>query len=251
MNELPEVLDTTGWHWSPFQAPVAISNGFWVGTDKSGQRWLTKLTGAFKAYREIVFGRVAQRMGWSCQSSVFMRVDSDSARKLGVSASSIHAAHWFLNEHVHPPCALSCPLSPLVGKPISRVEDIADLSVANILDWSKGDFAACLFGGNEPPGRLFTAAHEFVIIDSELMFSTRPSSLSDTLWWGEDNTPAASGVAMARQVCADFVGLGRPYLDEALRIPSGVKVDELWPIGPLLEQSFTYAQCFLARPSGP
>ena len=113
-----------------------------------------------------------------------MRVDSESARKIGVSAGSFHAAHWFLDEHAHPPCAPSCPLEPLVGQHVGRVEDIAELKVANILDWPKGDFAACLFGGSEPPGYLFTAAHEFVIIDSELMFYTRPSSLSGTVWWG-------------------------------------------------------------------
>lgn len=250
MSDLPEVVDTTDWQWSPFEAPVAPSSGFWLGIDKRGQRWLTKLTGPFYAYREIVFARIAQQMGWSCQSSVFMRVDSASASQLGVEAGSVHAAHWFLDEHTHPPCGSSCVLEPLVGKAVSRVEDIADLKVSSIMDWPKSDFAACLFGGNEPPGRLFTASHEFVVIDSELMFSTGPSSLSGTVWWGEDCAPTPSGVAMAREVCSGFVALGRSFLEIALRTPARVEVGQRWQIARLLQQSYAYAERFLAESSG-
>lgn len=84
MRDLPTVIDTKGWNWIRFTAPVAPSHNFWLGTDLQGNRWLTKLTGEFNAYREIVFGRLAQQMNWSCQSTVFMRVDSKSARLLGV-----------------------------------------------------------------------------------------------------------------------------------------------------------------------
>jgi hypothetical protein len=45
MRDLPPVVETTGWDWRSFEAPVAPSMNFWFGTDRQGNRWLTKLTG--------------------------------------------------------------------------------------------------------------------------------------------------------------------------------------------------------------
>jgi hypothetical protein len=224
--------------------------GFWLGTDRQGNRWLTKLTGDFCAYREIVFGKLAQQMGWSCQSTVFMRLDDQSANEIGRQPGELHAAHWFLDEHIHPPCNHDCGLAPLVGKGVRTIEDIAHLSIAHILDWPKSDFAACLFGGNEPPGRLFTKKHEFVIIDSELMFSTGPCSFESTLWWGVEQTPRPSGMKLAKEVCSDLVGLGHQSLASALSLPAGVTVEERWAISPLLHKSFAHAQAFIGGANG-
>lgn len=150
MRDLPTVLETAGRQWCRFDPPVAPSDNLWLGTDRQGQRGLTKLRGDFYAYREIVFGRLAQQMGWSCQSSVFMRLDAQSAVQLGVRPEEIHAAHWFMGEHVHPPCAGTCPLEPLVGRSVGCIEDLADIDAAHILDWPKSELAACLFGGRLP-----------------------------------------------------------------------------------------------------
>lgn len=244
--ELPPVVHTTGWLWTPFKAPSVASNGFWLGTDRQGNRWLTKRRGDFYAYREIVFGRLAQRMGWSCQSTVFIQVDAESAHHLQVQPGSIHAGHWFLDEHVYPPCdgSRACFLGPLLGRRVQYVEDLCDISVAHILDWPKSELAACLFGGNEPPGRLFTAAHEFVIIDSELMFSTTPESFECTTWWGDKDNPRPSGVAIAKEVCAEFSRLPDSAISDALALPSGVSVSEHWPISPILQQSRAFAEFF-------
>lgn len=245
MQDLPPVVETAGWTWRPFEAPAVPSTDFWVGTDREGHRWLTKLTGDFYAYREIVFARLAQQMGWSCQSSVFMRVDEESAKAIGAKPGGLHAAHWFLNEHGYPPCCEGCSLASLVGRPIARVEDIVELPVAHILDWPKSEMAALLFGGNEPPGRLFTKEHEFVIIDSELMFSTGPCSFDSAIWWGDKDAPAQSGVDLAKEVCTDLVSLGEQALHSALLLPPGIAVQERWPIGPLLHRSFAFAQAFV------
>lgn len=244
IRDLPPVVETTGWHWTRFEAPVAPSHNFWVGTDRQGNRWLTKLNGDFCAYREIVFGRLAQSMNWSCQSSVFMRLDADSARLLRDEPGAIHAAHWFLDEHLHPPCGDKCDLAPLVNKPICSVEDLENLGISHILDWPKSELAACLFGGTEPPGRLFTSSHEFVIIDSELMFASGPCSFDSTIWWGRKFEPEPSGYRLAVEVCNELLALGHSGIENALTVPTGVSVQERWPIAPLLFKSFSYAHSF-------
>lgn len=250
MRDLPTVLGTEGWQWVPFQAPVAPSHNFWIGTDRDGSRWLTKLTGDFCAYREIVFARLAQSMGWSCQSSVFIRVDAESARTLKVKPGEFHAAHWFLNEHAHPPCSHGCQLEPLVGFAVGALEDLVGLDIAHIRDWPKSELAACLFGGNEPPGRLFTMAHEFVIIDAERMFSSGPCSFESTRWWGDKSDPNPSGLELAREVCTELVALGNHSLNTVLALPPGLRVQERWPIAFFVRKSFSYALAFIAQLRG-
>lgn len=243
-------METTGWHWERFESKGVPSHNFWLGSDRQGNRWLTKLRGDFKAFREIVFGRLAQQMGWSCQSSVFIRVDDESASMLGVKPGEVHAAHWFLDEHVEIPCNSECRLVPLVGRPVGAVEDIADIDIPHILDWPKSELAACLFGGTEPPGRLFTVEHDFVIIDSELMFASGPSDFDCTRWWGENAAPISSGFMMAEQVCSEFLALGHQSLKCALALPSEIEVNETWRIEPLLYESFAFAESFLKRARG-
>lgn len=250
MRELPSVVETIGWNWQSFKAPAAPSRNFWLGIDRDGNRWLTKLTGDFYAYREIVFARLAQQMGWSCQSSFLMRLDEESAKAIGAQPGGLHAAHWFMDEHADPPCGKGCSLESLVRRSIRTVEDIAEVSVAHILDWPKSELAACLFGGNEPPGQLVTKQHEFVIIDSELMFATGPCGFDSARWWGDGDTPIPSGVALAKEVCSDFLDLGLPYLRRALSLPENVRVSETWPIAPLLYRSFAYAHAFISSKRG-
>lgn len=247
MRDLPPLLETAGWTWCTVEVfdEQLTKREFWLGTDRHGNHWLTKLTGGFCAYREIVFGRIAQQMGWSCQSSVFMRLDGASAEEIGAKSGEIHAAHWFLKEHAYPPCNEGCRLAPLVGKSLASVEDIVDLPVAHIFDWPKSHMAACLFGGNEPPGKLFTMEHEFVIIDSERMFATDPCAFDSTIWWGDKDTPRSSGVELAKEVCIEFLALGKQSLNESLSLPKGVSVQEMWSIKPLLDKSFAFAKDFV------
>ena len=248
MRDLPPVLETKGWSWKRFTAPVAPSHNFWLGSDRDGNCWLTKLTGAFCAYREIVFARLAQAMKWSCQSSAFLRVDKHSAQVLGISPGEIHAAHWFLMEHLHPPCTPDCALQFLVGKDRLAVTDLMGSAIAHLLDWPKSEFAAYVFGGIEPPGRLFTTAHEFVIIDSEQMFATGPCEFDAASWCKEANgRPSASGRALALEVCTDLAALSESQVHEALRIPDEVSIRKRWPIAPKLKASRKFAAEYIRR----
>lgn len=251
MKDLPLVLDSTSWRWERYQAPSAPSHNFWIGLDPDGNKWLAKFKGScvpsFYAYREIVFARLAQKMGWSCQSSVFLRLDKQSAETLGVDANEVRAAHWFMKEHSYEPCSAGCPYRSLLGRSIRTVDDLAGSSITHLLDWPKSQFAACLFGGGEPPDKLFTTAHEFVIIDSEQMFSSSPCTLEDTNWWNRpDGSPSLAGRALALEVCRDLCSLSEFDLDEALAIPKAILVQQEWPIAPLLKASYEFAAEFVA-----
>lgn len=247
ISELPLLVDTTHWTWERFSSPAAHSRNFWLGIDRNGNRWLTKLRGAFYAYREIVFARLAQAMGWSCQSTVFARLDSQSAQTLGVSAGEVHAAHWFLDEHPSQPCTHTCALTFLIGKSIQTLDDLRGSDIAHLLDWPKSDFAAYLFGGNEPPGRLITVGHEFVIIDSETMFSAEPSSFETAQWWNLPNgSPSIIGRALAHEVCCELTSLSDDEIENTLRIPEGIVIRKPWAIAPILRKSRKSAAQFCA-----
>lgn len=247
IDELPLVLDSTGWRWELFTTPSFPSQCFWMGFDQNGNRWLTKLRGGSYAYREIVFARLAQKMGWSCQSSVFLRLDRDSAKLLGVSTNEVHAAHWFLREHANPPCSAQCQLSFLKGKSIETVDDLGGSEIRHLLDWPKSDFAACLFGANEPSGHLFTIDHEFVIIDSEQMFSTGPCAFDCTGWWRcSDGRQSIPGQELALEVCRNFCELSLADIEDALAIPERISVQKKWPILAKLKASREIAMEFCA-----
>lgn len=251
MNDLPRSVSTTGWHWERFAEPSALSGGFWLGTDHAGNRWLTKLRGSFYAYREIVFARIAQAMKWSCQSSVFLRLDKVSADILGVDPDESHAAHWFMSEHPNQPCSGNCAIRFLDNE-IHTVDDLFGSEIAHLLDWPKSEYAAYLFGGNEPPGGLFTCAHEFVIIDSEQMFSTGPCAFDSAAWWNDpDGHASKNGRALAVEVCADLASLKERDIEDALLVPQGIKVRQGWPIGPKLLASRKFATSFVQSQRRP
>jgi hypothetical protein len=208
---------------------------------------MTKLRGSFHAYREIVFARMAQKMEWSCQSSAFLCLDHDSAEALGVPANEIHAVHWFLDEHVNKSCSEECKFAPLIGKEFQTVDDLRATEILHILDLAKSDFAACLFGANEPSGHLITKGHEFVIIDSELMFATGPCPLDGTRWWTQrDDMPSPSGQALALEVCREFWSLSSADVEYALALPKGISVTKRWPIATKIKASRKFAADFCA-----
>ena len=221
MLEIPISASTQGWSWEKIQNPGLPSDGFWLGTDLQGGRWLTKLRGSFYAYREIVFARLVQRLGWSCQSSMFVRLDRESAAVLGRKIGEVHSAHWYLDEHASMRCGPECSLKALFDHEVRSVDDLVFSGVSHLLDWPKSELAAYIFGGNEPPGRLFTATHEFVIIDSEQMFSTGPCQF-DTWSWLKTPDGAAhlGGHKLAEEVCREISSLPSSFLSESLVKPS-------------------------------
>ena len=245
MSELPTYMSTSKWSWQRVHRPGHSSDGFWIGRDGHGSRWLTKLRGSFYAYREILFGRLAQTMKWSCQSSLFIRLDRTSAEVLGGQAGDVHAAHWFMEEHASSSCGEVCALKPLIGREVRTIEDLQLFDVRHLLDWPKSEIAAYIFGGNEPPGGLITTEHKFVIIDTEQMFSTEPSSFDAASWLVQpDDSLSHNGKALAIEVCQEISKLPSELIAQALTVPSEVQVEHLWPIAPKLRQSIEFATAY-------
>lgn len=243
IKDLPALIDSTGWNWQIYNTPSFPSKEFWLGTDLHGNKWLTKLSGSFYAYREIVFAKLAQKMGWSCQSSTFLKLDTKSAELLNVNQNEIHAAHWFLIEHQEV-CSQLCPFNKLVRP--KRIKDIESTEILHIIDWPKSDIAAYLFGANECSDHIFTADHEFVIIDSEQMFSVDPYPISKTGWWERnEDEPSIEEIAFWRRVCQDIDALSSSDIEIALAIPNGVSIKLLWPISEKIEKTIKYANKFL------
>jgi hypothetical protein len=152
-----------------------------------------------------------------------------------------------MDEHPHERCSAHCPLEGLFGRSFETVDDLFCLKIDHLLDWPKSAFAAYLFGANEPQGHLFTTAHEFVIIDSEQIFSTKPAPLSGADWWNRpDGSPSRAGRSLALNVCREFSSLSAADLAEALSIPETVSVQQQWSVAERLKVSHAFAAEFVA-----
>jgi hypothetical protein len=247
MHELPPTLLAEGWTWKSFSTPSFPSQKVWLGTDSLGRVWLTKLSGSYHAYREIVFARIAQQLGWSCQSSVFLRLSKADANAIGAEYGEVHAVHWFLHEHGHPnQCAPGCPLLARLGQSIESVEQSENLEVDHAMDLARGHFASCIFGANEAPQPLITTGHCMVLIDNETMFQSLPCPLDGTVYWGSD-----AGQRLAHEVCEQIAALPESALRDALEIPAGLKIRRRSEIASRLKVGHSFARHFARDPSSP
>ena len=243
MQDLPTAMNTQGWQWAP-HLPT-LGGPFWLGEDLLGRRWLTKLRGVERAHREIVFARLAQAMNWSCQSSIFIELDDESAALIGAENERFHAAHFFLEEHGAGSCGGQCPPNPWMPK-ARQVEEVRKISMPNLIDWPKAELAAYLFGGLEPPDKLFTVAHEFVIIDNELMFAQGPKSFEESEWW---NTPGGKNLAF--QICKELCLLPEECLRYALDAPAFVPAEIRIRIALYVKRSRAFAKTFCEESEWP
>ncbi len=251
IDELPSMLQTRGWQWEQFSCSPYPKHGFWLATDERGHQWLAKMRGSFYGYRELVFARIAQRLGWSCQSSAFAVLDKDALPlQQTPDAERTQLLSWFLAEHSSGTCASDCPLASLDrafnAHDADPVEVLENSSLAHIMDWPRSEIAAPIFGANEPPGRLFTTDHELVIIDGEQMFSTQPSDARVTSWWRRtDGSPSTAGMRLTRNVCSAIGSLSDQNLLDCLAIPSGIKIRSRWSISKIVFQAKAYCERFL------
>jgi hypothetical protein len=243
--ELPEFICTKGWQWRTFSPSFGIAqlSEFWIGTDLEGNQWLTKLRGGFYAYREIVFAKISQSMGLSCQSSTYIKLDSQSAKQIGGKAGDIHSVHWFLKEHAPEPCGIECPYHQLNEATIFEIKDLYPIPISNILDWPSSDFLAYLLGANEISDYLITEDHEFVTIDSEQMFSTNYHCFSTLNWFlNTERIPSSEGISFAKELCLRFVSLSVKDIQRALVIPDNIQIEKRWDIEEIIWKSYEYAK---------
>jgi hypothetical protein len=240
ISELPPSIYTQGWAWSQIQRSGHPSDGFWIGTDEAGNKWLTKLRGSFYAHREVVFGRLAQSMGWSCQSSVYAVLDAKSAELLGRQKGEVHALHWLLKEHERSSCSSSCDIGQLSNITFDEAGGFESVRFTNMRDFLKCRLAAYVFGANEPSGDFFTTLHEYVIIDSEQMFSSQPSDFR------RSNLLSSSFMFdIAFQTCSDISSISQNTVEKALAIPDGLSIELKWSIRKIVNAGIELASAYL------
>ena len=187
---LPVHVVATNWNWSrPKPNPnlaFGLKANWWIGTDIADRRWVVKMTGSNYAHREHVFAALAQRLGISCQSSLYLTIPRDSMPMLGALRAEPHQlALWFFDEHQDPCSSKKCPLTILQGLSIdseATLQTYLSCGVSQAADWIRGEVLGYLCGQSEPPGHLFTIEHEFVQIDNESMFSSGPVNLEGCQW---------------------------------------------------------------------
>jgi hypothetical protein len=241
VKQLPAVLDTTGWGWQRFEPPDLAHKDFWIARDTQGNKWLAKLRGSFRGYRELIFERLVQRIGWPCQSSAFTTLAPDAAPLLhNPDLERTQLLTWFLPEHVPGSCGSNCPNGALKLKldaspPADPLEVLKEFGLESYIAWPLSQILAPVFGGNEPAGCLVTDAHQAILIDGELMFSSTPSDVRETSWWQRpDGAPSPAGQRLTLEACKAVGSLEDKDLDASLEIPEGIEVRQLWDLRSLV-----------------
>lgn len=224
-----------------------------MGTDESGNLWLTKMRGSFRGYREIVFERLVQRADWLCQSSTFAILERNSLpRRIVRSAERVQIVTRLLLEHGQLDCKPDCPIGPLRGRLNHRSGDplimLAASPLKDALNIARAQILAPLLGGTEPAGCLATVDHQVFLIDGELMFADNPSDVRETYWWKRpDGSPWLAGQRLTREVCAAIGSLQTEELEHFLEKPAELRIRLQWPIRPLLYRVREYAHAFARR----
>jgi hypothetical protein len=252
VKQLPSVLDTTGWGWQPFEPPEGARNDFWIASDRRGNKWLAKMRGSFRGYRELVFERLVQRIGWPCQSSVFAVLEVGSPPLLGSrDLERTQLLTWFLPEHAPGSCGPNCPYGPIELKlsapGADPLEVLQESDFQSHIALPLSQILAPVFGGNEPAGWLVTTDHQAVLIDGELMFSSAPSDVRKTSWWQRpDLSLSRAGRRLTREICKAVGSLTDADLTTSLEIPEGIVVHHLWDLRPLVFKARDYARIYSA-----
>ena len=250
VKQLPPVIETQNWDWKPFKSPLSGETGFFVGTDKLGNAWLTKMRGSFYGYREIVFERLVQRAGWLCQSSSFAILERKSLpRRMTPGSERIQIVTRLLREHGSVNCNPNCPIGPLRGNLDHLSGDplilLAASPLEDALNVAREQILAPLLGGNEPAGCLTTVDHRVFLIDGEQMFATKPSDVRETSWWKRsDGSPWPTGQRLTREICAAVGSFEDDELESFLERPQGIRIKLIWPIRPLLYSARNYGLTF-------
>jgi hypothetical protein len=202
-----------------------LKSYWWLGTDEMGRRWVLKMTGSNYAYREHVFASLAQRLGISCQSSMYLTIPRGSAPILHETKTEPHQlALCFLEEHLGSCSLESCPLDILNDLSIDSEENLQiylSCGVKNTTDFIRGEILGYLCGQFEPPDRLFTMNHELVQIDNELMFANDPINLVECRW-----LQFRVGLQCAEDICCTLSELSEDEILAFAEIPSGYLVTQ-------------------------
>lgn len=251
--DLPSIVPADNWSWKPIVCQGHLTDGFWLGTDEHGQRWLAKVRGREYGLRELAFARLAQRLGWSCQSSIFVTLPEHCPiRTTNKGADRIQLVHWYYEEADTSSALVRAVLDPIDEALNSRtthpLDVIKSAPIASFIDWPRSDVAAALFGAGEVCGRLLTAAMSHVIIDSEQMFASKPDSTLSTCWLQADlTTGGRKGLDLTLEVCESIARLSSSEFSAFVKAPPYITLRLQQPIMPVLLDAKRVARGVLKR----
>ena len=171
ISELPSVLVADGWRWEP----CSFRSECVLGIDHESRSWLVQMRGSVKAYQEHVFASLAQRLGISCQSSVYLQIPACNRPKMDDTPTdeACQLAIWLMKEHSAGSCGDTCPIGRGREWDFTTDETLNEFlqsGLKNAADFVLGDILGSLCGGDENVEGFWTVNHEYVAIDSERMF---------------------------------------------------------------------------------
>lgn len=248
--DLPALTTSSDWRWETFDG--GGRRNFWVGTDRAGNQWLVKMRGSSYAYREHSFARLAQHLGVSCQSSVYLRLSAGADPLRGDDdTEEFQLALSLLPEHGTEVCSADCPF-PIVQEVFDRLPDepiqaLQTPGIEHLMDWARMCMLAELCGANEPSDRLITPDHTFVLIDNEQMFSTGPGNIWNCDWLFAGDSRSELGVKVATDLCDQFVRIKDEELRSFATLPKGYEVHDPRPIAEILVAAKMAAANFLIQ----
>jgi hypothetical protein len=249
ITELPAMLDAVDWQWRPFSDQ--LRRNFWLGTDHYQNEWLVKMRGSSYAHREHSFAQFAQRLGVSCQSSVYLRIPLGSKPlQSDPNAEEFQLALPLLPKHERGVCSSDCPM-PTLDEALKRhhhdqVRALLTPGFDHLLDWARMCMLAELCGANESSDRLFTPEHTLIFIDNEQMFSTRPANIWTSGWLlDSDGKPSPLGVEVAVDLCNRILDIPDEELVSFATVPAEFEVLQPHPVGKILLASKFAAAAFL------
>jgi hypothetical protein len=156
-----------------------------IGIDHESTRWLVPIRGSIKAHQEHVFSLLAQRLGISCQSSVYLHIPATNrpAMEDTVNEECSQLAICLIDEHPKQKCGEDCPLGEFKNsiETEDQLDQFVNSGLPHVGDFVNGDILSYLCGGAEKNDRLWTIAHEYVLIDNERMFECEANL--EECWW--------------------------------------------------------------------
>lgn len=194
------------------------------------------MTGGYFALRERVFDYIAQEIGLSCQSCVFLTLPLDcEPMNSDRNAEPQQGAITYIQPHAPEPCSSACDLEPWLNPPNSpsRLQFLAQLRIEHATDLIVGNVLGNLCGANERGEFVVSRDHRLFLIDNELTLLIGPDVRGALEYIGTECGDNSDWRHVA-EILVPKLELMGSISDSTLKsfteIPKGYKLREKYPI---------------------